>query len=59
VRLAHHPDELNAIRKKLEANRLTSPLFDTPGFVRDLENVYKEMRRIFLSGEKPRAINLS
>jgi protein O-GlcNAc transferase len=56
VRLASHSDELNAVRKKLDKNRLTSPLFDTPRFVRDLENVYKEMRRIFLSGQKPRAI---
>lgn len=58
VHLAHSPDKLGAIRIRLEKNRLTEPLFDTPGFVRNLENAYKEMRNIFLAGERPRQIEL-
>ncbi|MDM8523367.1 tetratricopeptide repeat protein [Desulfococcaceae bacterium HSG8] len=56
VRLANAPDELRAIRMKLEKNRLTEPLFDTQKFTRNLEKVYKQMWEIFLSGEKPRHI---
>jgi len=51
VRLANHPEELHEIRKKLEKNRLTAPLFDTPRFVRNLEKIYKRMWENFLSGE--------
>ncbi|WP_246556391.1 tetratricopeptide repeat protein [Desulfonema magnum] len=56
VRLGNTPAELGRLRMKLEKNRLTKPLFDTPGFVRDMESVYKEMWRIFLSRGKPRQI---
>jgi len=57
--LAGHPDALATIRKKLAANRLTAPLFDTPRFVGNLEKAYKEMWEIFISGEKPRAIRVT
>ncbi len=40
LRLATHPDQLDAIRQKLGKNRLTKPLFDTPRFVRNLEKAY-------------------
>ena len=43
LRLAQHPDELAALREKLTANRRTTPLFDTPRFVRDLERAYEAM----------------
>ncbi|QTA91412.1 tetratricopeptide repeat protein [Desulfonema magnum] len=46
VRLANNPDELQAIRLKLEKNRLTEPLFDTPRFTRNLEKAYKEMWKL-------------
>jgi len=59
VRLASHPEELQAICRKLAQHRLTEPLFDTPRFVRNLESAYKEMRRIFISGEKPRRIEVN
>jgi predicted O-linked N-acetylglucosamine transferase (SPINDLY family) len=58
VRLARNPDELQRIRQRLEENRLTKPLFDTPRFVRNLEKAYKEMWEIFLAGERPRQIEV-
>jgi len=48
VRLARNPSQLDAIRKKLAKNRLSEPLFDTPRFARDLENVYREMWKEFV-----------
>jgi protein O-GlcNAc transferase len=58
VRLAQNSEGLNSIRKKLAENRLTQPLFDTHRFITNLESAYKEMRRIFLAGEKPRQIKV-
>ncbi len=58
VRLARDAGELKAIREKLGENRLTEPLFDTPQFVRNLEKAYAEMWKIFLTGEKPRQIEV-
>ena len=42
VELATKPRKLNAIRKKLHAQRDTCALFNTPDFVTDLENVLIE-----------------
>ena len=53
VHLANHPDDLNKIKTKLSRNRLAGPLFDTPGFVKDLEKAYQEMWRIFAAGQAP------
>jgi 2-polyprenyl-3-methyl-5-hydroxy-6-metoxy-1,4-benzoquinol methylase len=39
IELATKPRKLSAIRKKLNAQRDTCALFDTPEFVKDLENV--------------------
>ena len=43
IDLATHPDKLNAIRAKLQANRLTTPLFDTERYTRQLESAYQAM----------------
>jgi len=56
LHLATHPDELHRIREKLEANRLTQPLFDTPRFARALEQAYRAMWSLYESGEQPRQI---
>ena len=58
VRLALNPGELQTIRQRLLKNRLTEPLFDTPRFVRNIERAYKQMREIFVSGERPRQIEV-
>jgi predicted O-linked N-acetylglucosamine transferase (SPINDLY family) len=43
VRLAAHPDELMNIKQKLADNRLTTPLFDTPQFTRNIEAAYTQI----------------
>ena len=58
VRLADNPPELVRIRKKLEKNRKTKPLFDTPRFVKHLEKAYEEMLEIFRAGGEPRQIEM-
>ncbi|MBF0159882.1 MAG: tetratricopeptide repeat protein [Magnetococcales bacterium] len=48
LQLATHPDQLAAIRQKLQRNRLTHPLFDTDLFVRDFEAALEQMWRDWL-----------
>ena len=43
IALAKNPERLTAIKTKLANNRLTSPLFDTPLFTKDLEQIYMKM----------------
>jgi predicted O-linked N-acetylglucosamine transferase (SPINDLY family) len=43
IELATNPAKLKAIKTKLEANRLTTPLFDTPRFTKHLEEAYAKM----------------
>jgi protein O-GlcNAc transferase len=58
VRLAGNPVELQEIRQKIAESRLTTPLFDTPRFVKNLETAYKQMWKIYLAGEEPREIEV-
>jgi protein O-GlcNAc transferase len=58
VRLANNPMEIQAVRQRIAENRTIKPLFDTPRFVRNLETAYKEMWKIFLSGDAPRQIEV-
>jgi protein O-GlcNAc transferase len=53
VRLATHPDELAAIRAKLKANRLTTPLFDTRRFTAHIEAAYTAMHARHQAGLAP------
>lgn len=41
VRLATNRDYLLELRQRLKVNRSTYPLFDTPRFVRNLENIFQ------------------
>jgi len=43
IELAKNPEKLAAIKAKLAINRLTTPLFDTPQFTKDLERAYMQM----------------
>ncbi|MGZ5006592.1 MAG: O-linked N-acetylglucosamine transferase family protein [Methylobacter sp.] len=43
VSLAEQPEQIAAMKQQLEQNRLSCSLFDTPQFVRDLENLFKEI----------------
>jgi predicted O-linked N-acetylglucosamine transferase (SPINDLY family) len=58
LRLARRPAELAALREKLARNRLTSALFDTPGYTGHLEAAFRQMWDHFLTGEAPRAIEV-
>lgn len=48
-----------SLRARLEATRLTAPLFDTEGWVRNLERVYFRMWDIHLEGSGPRTFEIS
>ena len=43
VKLATNPERLNKIKQKLDKNRLTTPLFDTPLFTKHMEDAYMQM----------------
>jgi predicted O-linked N-acetylglucosamine transferase (SPINDLY family) len=43
IELASNPEKLRNLKQKLASNRLTTPLFDTPQFTKDLERVYVQM----------------
>ena len=56
--LATDRDRLAAVRRKLAANRLTHPLFDTDRFRRHLEAAYATMWDIWQRGEPPRSFSV-
>jgi predicted O-linked N-acetylglucosamine transferase (SPINDLY family) len=58
IELASDTKKMLAIRKKLERNKLTSKLFDTEEFVKNLENIYKKMNNRRLQGLGPDSIML-
>jgi len=43
IELATNPEKLKAIKDKLEQNRLTTALFDTPRFTKHIEAAYSQM----------------
>ncbi len=49
LHLATHPQALNIIKDKLAQTKDTIPLFDTALFARNLEAIYQEMWRNYLS----------
>jgi predicted O-linked N-acetylglucosamine transferase (SPINDLY family) len=56
--LARDPARLQSIRRQLEANRLTRPLFDTDRFRRHIEAAYATMLDISQRGEPPRSFSV-
>ena len=48
IELASSPGRLQEIRRRLQASRDSCALFDTPRFVRNLENAYETMFKTFL-----------
>src|SRR5262249_18437828 len=59
LKLAKDPLALSAVRKKLAANKATSPLFDTQRFTRDLERAYTMMVDRARKGEAPASFKVS
>lgn len=58
ARLARDPALLAETRAKLGRNRASSPLFDTPRYVRNLESAYQRMWERHLRGKPPAQIDL-
>ncbi|MDC1411073.1 tetratricopeptide repeat protein [Amylibacter sp.] len=56
LELATKPKKLSAIKKKLEANRLSTPLFNTEQYTKHLENGYLQAYQRHFDGEKPDTI---
>jgi predicted O-linked N-acetylglucosamine transferase (SPINDLY family) len=54
--LATDPNELAKIKSKLEANRLTQPLFDSAMYTRHLETGYQMAYDRYFTGNSPDAI---
>jgi protein O-GlcNAc transferase len=59
LELATDPGRLSAIRSKLAANRLSSPLFDTARYTRHIEAAFAEMHRRYLAGLDPEHIEIN
>jgi predicted O-linked N-acetylglucosamine transferase (SPINDLY family) len=58
LRLARDRPLLESIRRKLEQNRLSSPLFDTDRFRRHIEAAYATMWEMHRRGESPRSFRV-
>jgi protein O-GlcNAc transferase len=58
LRLATEPALLAGLRKRLQQNRLTCPLFDTDRFRRHIEAAYETMWEIRQRGESPRSFTV-
>jgi predicted O-linked N-acetylglucosamine transferase (SPINDLY family) len=58
IELAENPVRLAAIRQKLAANRLTTPLFDTARYTRHIEAAYTAMVERYQAGLAPADISV-
>ncbi|XP_078447554.1 tetratricopeptide repeat (TPR)-like superfamily protein isoform X2 [Wolffia australiana] len=59
VVLAENPSRLRSLRRRLEAARLSCPLFDTARWVRNLERAYMRMWRVHCRGASPQAFKVA
>jgi predicted O-linked N-acetylglucosamine transferase (SPINDLY family) len=53
IELAHNPEKLKQLKDKVQANRLTTALFDPVGNTRHIEKAYLEMYRRYQEGLAP------
>jgi predicted O-linked N-acetylglucosamine transferase (SPINDLY family) len=58
LRLAREPGLLDSLRRKLAANRLTTRLFNTQRFRRNIEAAYMMMWEIFQRGDPPKSFSV-
>jgi len=56
LELATNPTKLPKIKKKLVANRLTQPLFNTEMYTKHLENGYQQAYQNYFDGKSPKTI---
>ncbi len=59
ISLATDPPRMAAIRARLAANRLTTPLFNTELYTRYLEQAYREMEERYQAGLTPADIHIA
>jgi predicted O-linked N-acetylglucosamine transferase (SPINDLY family) len=59
IELAMNPNNLEDIKLKLANNRMTTPLFDTPLFTKNLEAAYIKMYERYHAGLEPEHILIS
>jgi predicted O-linked N-acetylglucosamine transferase (SPINDLY family) len=53
IELATNSNKLKVIKEKLESNRLTTALFDTPQFAKNIEAAYTKMYERYLADLRP------
>ena len=53
IELANNPEKFKDIKKKLERNRLTTTLFDTPRFTKHIESAYMKMYERYQNDLRP------
>jgi len=56
LKLALNPDTLCAVKEKLDANRLTQPLFDSKRYTRNFENGLRQAYARSFEGRSPEDI---
>ena len=56
LKLATQPKKLDTIKKKLEVNRLSQPLFNTEQYTKHLENGYQQAYQRYFEGKEPDTI---
>ena len=59
VELATNKPMLKAIHTKVAANRVSTPLFDSPRTTKNIEKAYQIMYERYLEGKNPKSINLA
>jgi predicted O-linked N-acetylglucosamine transferase (SPINDLY family) len=57
IDLGNNPDKIESVKKKLAENRLTTALFDTQLFTRNLELAYEKVHKRHQDGFPPEHIN--
>jgi predicted O-linked N-acetylglucosamine transferase (SPINDLY family) len=59
IELAHSPDKLKQLKEKVQANRLTTALFDPVANTRHIESAYLEMYRRYQEGLEPEDFDIA
>lgn len=58
IEIATNPQQLNAIKQKLFDNRLTTPLFDTSLFAKNIEAAYTQIMERYWADLPPDHIHI-
>ena len=57
--IATDKNKLKSIKNKIAKNILNKPLFNTKGYVMNLEKGFKSVYSLFLKGKKPETVYLN